>query len=106
MQTVAETPFFLKQADRLVSEEERKQIVDFIAFNPELGVVMPGTGGVRKIRVALPGRGKRGGARVVYYYHSERIPLYALMMFAKNETADLSQNEKKAIRALVRKLKP
>jgi predicted DNA-binding transcriptional regulator AlpA len=68
--TVVETERFLKDAGALLSDSERAELVAFVGANPEEGKVIPETGGVRKIRWALPGRGKRGGARVIYYYHS------------------------------------
>jgi hypothetical protein len=64
MQTVVETPPYLAVAERLLGEDERTAIVDAVANDPRCGVVIPGTGGVRKLRVATSGRGKRGGARV------------------------------------------
>ena len=66
---------------------------------------MAGTGGVRKVRVALGGRGKSGGARVIYYFHSERLPVFALTVFAKNEKANLSPAERNAMAAVVRAIK-
>ena len=66
MQTVAETPLFSRQADKLFSEEERRDLIDHLAENPLAGDESPGTGGVRKVRFGAFGRGKRGGARVVY----------------------------------------
>ena len=68
-------------------------------------MVIKGTGGVRKVRVALEGRGKSGGARVVYYFHSEAIPLYLLTVFAKNEKANISKAERNALARLVELLK-
>lgn len=68
--TVVETAEFLKHAARLMSQAEREELVAFVGANPESGEVMPETGGVRKIRWAREGIGKRGGARVIYYYHS------------------------------------
>jgi hypothetical protein len=62
---------------------------------------MPETGGVRKIRWATAGRGKRGGARVIYYFHNERLPLFLLAAYGKNEKADLSKAERKAMKRLV-----
>ena len=62
MQTVAETPTFTRQADKLFSEEERKELIDYLAENPLAGEEIPGTGGVRKLRVAASGRG-RGAVR-------------------------------------------
>jgi hypothetical protein len=94
---VVETETFLASAARLgINETERAALVIYLAANPELGAVVPGTGGVRKLRWALPGRGKSGGARVIYYYHNESIPLYALNIYAKNQKANLSAAEKKA----------
>ena len=65
--TVVETERFLKDAGSLLSDSERAELVAFVGANPEEGKVIPETGGVRKIRWALPGRGKRGGARVIYF---------------------------------------
>ena len=106
MQTIAETPMFMKQADKLLAPAEREALIDFLAANPEAGDVIEGTGGIRKVRFALPGRGKSGGARVIYYYHSAAIPLYALLIYAKNAKTDLTPGDKKALRALVAELKP
>ncbi len=65
MQTVAETPTFSRQADKLFREDEKRELINFLAENPLAGDEIPGTGGVRKLRFAVPGRGKRGGARVI-----------------------------------------
>lgn len=54
----------------------------------------PGTGGVRKLRWGLEGRGKRGGARVIYFHHGAGMPIFVLTAFAKNERADLSQQDR------------
>jgi hypothetical protein len=61
---------------------------------PKCGVVVPGTGGVRKLRVAASGRGKRGGARVIYLFGGDDVPVFLLALFAKNEKADLTQKER------------
>jgi hypothetical protein len=76
-------------------------LIIYLAANPEAGVIVPETGGVRKLQWALPGRGKSGGARVIYCYHNESIPLYALDIYAKNQKANLSAAEKKAARKTV-----
>ena len=62
---------------------------------------MEGTGGVRKLRWGRQGRGKSGGVRVIYYVHSEAMPLYLLTLFAKNERANLSMAERNELAALV-----
>lgn len=98
--SVVETPEFLAATRRIMDEEERGLLVDYLAYNPTAGDVIPGTGGVRKLRWALEGRGKRGGARVVHSYHSEAMPLFALTAYAKNERANLSQAERNDFRRL------
>ena len=99
--TDVETARFLKDAKPLMSDSEREELVAFMGANPEAGEIIPETGGVRKIRRALAGRGKRGGARVIYYYHNERLPLFLLAVYGKNEKANLSQAERKAMKRLV-----
>ncbi len=105
MQTVAETPTFTRQAERLFSEDEKAELIAFLAENPLAGDVIPETGGVRKVRFAASGRGKSGGARVIYYFFDDTIPLYALLVYPKNEKADLSSDDKRAASALVDAIK-
>jgi hypothetical protein len=105
LQTVVETAEFLARSSKLMSEEQRTRVVEMLAWDPECGEIMAGTGGVRKVRVALDGRGKSGGARVIYYFHSERLPVFALTVFAKNEKANLSPAERNAMAAVVRAIK-
>ena len=76
--SVVETPEFLAATRRIMDRDERGVLVDYLARNPLAGDLVPGTGGVRKLRWGLEGRGKRGGARVVYYFHSDTMPLFAL----------------------------
>ncbi|MBO9122210.1 MULTISPECIES: type II toxin-antitoxin system RelE/ParE family toxin [unclassified Rhizobium] len=105
MQTVAETPTFTRQAEKLFSEEEKRELIDFLAENPLAGDEIPGTGGVRKVRFAASGRGKRGGARIIYYYLDETMPLYALLAYAKNAKTDMTPDEKRIVSALASALK-
>lgn len=98
--SVVETPEFLAATRRMMTDEERGLLVDYLAYNPAAGELIPGTGGVRKLRWGLEGRGKRGGARVVYFYHSKVMPLFALTAYAKNERADVSQADRNDFRRL------
>jgi hypothetical protein len=98
--SVVETPEFLTATRRIMDEDERGLLVDYLARNPLAGDLVQGTGGVRKLRWALDGRGKSGGARVIYYYHNEAMPLFALTAYAKNERADLSQADRNDFRRL------
>jgi len=103
--TVAEPQLFIRQADGVWSEDERFEFVDFIASNPEAGDIIPETGGVRKIRWRRQGSGKRGGVRVIYFYHDEGAPLYLLMVYAKAEKEDLRPDERRAVAGLTETLK-
>ncbi len=105
MQTVAETPTFTRQAEKLFDEDEKRELINFLAENPLAGDEIPGTGGVRKVRFAASGRGKRGGARIIYYYLDETIPLYALLAYAKNDKADMTPDEKRIVSALAAAIK-
>ena len=97
MQTVVETPTFTRQADKLFSETERRELIDHLAENPLAGDAIPGTRGVRKLRFAASGRGKRGGARVIYFYGGDQIPIYALLAYAKSAKTDLNPAERRAV---------
>jgi hypothetical protein len=98
--TVVETVRFLKDVKAMMSDSEREELVAFVGANPEAGEIIPESGGVRKIRWALRGRGKRGGARAIYYYHDERLPVFLLAAYAKNEKANLSMAERNAMKRL------
>jgi hypothetical protein len=63
--------------------------------------VVPETGGVRKVRWAAQGKGKRGGVRVIYYLQSEALPLFLLTVYAKNQKANLTRAERNEFRGLV-----
>jgi hypothetical protein len=101
-----QTTAYLRKAERIMTEDERMSVVDLVAADPECGDLIPEGGGIRKVRVGIGGRGKRGGARVVYFYHSRRLPVFLLTMFAKNERADLTRIEvhqlAKAVRAIAK----
>lgn len=82
MRTVAETPIFIKYAAEVWSAEERGEFVNWIAANPESGDVIPGSGGCRKVRWAASGRGKRGGARVIYFLQQQHT-VWLLIVYTK-----------------------
>lgn len=101
LNAIAELPAYRSFAEKYLSEEERQAIIDYLAEHPKAGIVMRGTGGVRKLRWGKSGRGKSGGVRVIYYFHDERLPLYLLTLFAKNEQANLTARERNVLAALV-----
>ena len=93
MQTIVELPEFLRKSDKLLKESERKSIINYLASHPVSGVLMKGTGGIRKLRWSAQDKGKSGGVRVIYYYHNESMPLFLLTVFGKGEKANLSKSE-------------
>ena len=101
MQTVVETPSYLADAERLFSSDERKAIVDRLAADPTCGVVVPGGGGIRKVRFGFGARGKSGGARIIYLFSGTDLPVFILAVFAKNEKANLSAAERNALAGIV-----
>jgi hypothetical protein len=101
---VVETPEFLAAARKLMGEDARARLVDFLANNPEAGDLILGTGGVRKLRWALEGRGKRGGARVIHFYHNEDMPLFIFAIYAKNTQSDLSGAAKNELKKVTKEI--
>jgi len=98
------TPLFERSARGLFDDECMRHAELELLADPRAGAMVAGTGGIRKLRVALPGRGKRGSARVAYLYVEIRGRVYFLLAYAKAEQLDLSPADKKALRGLVHEL--
>jgi hypothetical protein len=101
MHTVVETRTYLADAERLFSRVERAAIVDRLAADPKCGVVVTGGGGIRKVRFGFGSRGKSGGARIIYLFGGEDLPVFVLAVFAKNEKSNLSAAERNALGKMV-----
>ncbi len=97
MQTVVETPTYLKAASAFFNDTERADIVSAIASDPEAGDLMPGTGGYRKRRFGRAGMGKRGGVRVVYLSGGEDYPIFLVTVYAKTEKGNLNKAEQNTL---------
>jgi hypothetical protein len=95
---------YLRHSDGLLNEKERQAIVDHLASNPADGDLIPGGGGLRKLRWGAAGRGKRGGVRIIHYFADPRFPVFLMDIFAKNEKADLSAAELAMMRELAKRL--
>lgn len=93
MLTVIETQEFIAQAGRIWTVEQRDAFVDWIAVNPLAGVVIPGADGARKVRWAASGRGKRGGARVIYFTLLDDGAVVLLAVYIKAEQADMPRQQ-------------
>lgn len=101
MITIIETPVFTGQIRALVDDDVYAAFQACLIENPESGEVIRGTGGLRKARIARPGKGKRGGARVIYYWINARGQILMLLAYAKNEQEDLTAAQKRVLKALV-----
>jgi RelE toxin of RelE / RelB toxin-antitoxin system len=93
--SVIELAGYRRRADELLSNDEQAAVIDLIAYEPTCGDLIPGTGGLRKVRVGCGGSGKRGGTRVIYYFHDADFPILIMALYAKNEKPDLSARERK-----------
>lgn len=96
-----ETRQFTARVRTLLSEDEYRELQGLLARRPDAGVVVPGTGGLRKLRSGVAGRGKRGGVRTIYYWAESRSTILLLFVFAKNERDELTQDQKAALRRIV-----
>jgi len=103
--TVVETSAFVRMAARIWSESEVASLVDTVARNPEAGDVIPGTGGVRKLRWGRAGQGKRGGSRVIYFFYRTDCPIYLLLAYAKSQATDMTPDEKRTVSAFAEAIK-
>lgn len=103
--TVVELPEFLTQAKKCMDESSREAFINFIANHPEEGDLIQGTGGARKIRwQAKEHSGKRGGVRIVYYYHDEGMPVFLFTVYAKNQQANLSMKERNELKVIIKEI--
>jgi hypothetical protein len=93
-----ESPWFSVWRDKFLTDELFSALLNALHANPEVGALIPGSRGLRKVRLALPGRGKRGGSRVIYFHWTSRERVYLLFGYAKNVQADLTKDQ---IRRLV-----
>ena len=97
-----ETPVFTRQIRDLVDDEEYRLLQARLLANPDAGDLIPRSGGLRKIRVGVAGRGKRGGARVIYYWVTAKSQIYMLVAYAKNVQEDLTEDQLRVMRTLVK----
>lgn len=101
---IIETPTFTRQITTLLPDESYRRIHTELATNPQAGEVIPGGGGIRKYRIALPGTGKRGGGRLIYYWRNEAGVIFMLLAYAKGRQENLSQEELAELRKLAKEL--
>ena len=97
-----ETPIFTKELQNLLEDDEYRALQLALIFRPEQGVIIPGAGGLRKLRWRQKGKGKRGGSRVIYYWDEVHETFYMLFAYAKSKQEDLTPAQMKILAKLVR----
>ena len=105
MHSVQETPIFTRRADALLTRDERAELISALARDPQAGDLIPGLGGIRKMRFGVGDKGKRGGVRVIWFVVSDDLPVLALLIYAKNEQANPTPDQRKAMLAVVESIK-
>jgi hypothetical protein len=98
---IVETPLFTRQVIAELSPDEYRLMQLHLLQRPDSGPVIQESGGLRKLRWRLPGRGKSGGARVVYYWDKSASRLFLLFMYPKNERSDLTKAQLRTLRRLM-----
>ncbi|WP_213990116.1 type II toxin-antitoxin system RelE/ParE family toxin [Sodalis sp. dw_96] len=96
-----ETPIFQRKIDGLLSADEYQKFQAFLGLDAKVGDTIAGTGGCRKVRWALPGIGKSGGIRVIYYYLTRDGEIYLLIAYPKNEKDSLTNSEKNQLKKVI-----
>ena len=96
-----ETTIFTRLLTSYLTDEEYLQLQIALVLEPDAGDVVQGTGGIRKVRWKAKGKGKRSGVRVLYYYRDKKQQIYLLTIYAKNEVADLTADEKRLLKKMV-----
>jgi hypothetical protein len=96
-----ETSVFTRRIKELISDDEYKDLQEALVQRPDMGFIIQGTGGLRKIRWKLEGKGKSGGVRTIYYWMTESEHIYMLYVYPKSEQEDLTPEQKKALKLIV-----
>jgi len=99
---IIETPVFTRKIKDVLSDDEYGKLQWALVTNPEAGAVIPGSGGLRKLRWAISGRGKRGGLRVIYYWYTQDEKIYMLLPYKKSEQEDLTNEQMKILNKYVK----
>lgn len=98
---IIETSVFTRRIKELMDDDEYKELQEALVNRPNMGAIIQGTGGLRKVRWKLEGRGKSGGIRAIYYWMTEDDHIYMLYVYPKSEQEDLTSDQKKALKTIV-----
>lgn len=99
--TFLETSVFTRCVQNVLTDDSYHRLQLRLIHRPDRGVVIPGSGGLRKMRWSPPGRGKRGGVRIIYYWAVKEQQILMLLMYSKSERDDLTPTQLRALRRVV-----
>jgi len=97
-----ETPIFTREVQALLPDDSYRKLQQAILVRPEAGNLIPGSGGLRKLRWNLPGTGKRGSLRIIYYWDTPSDTIYMLLAYKKSKQTDLTQDQLKILSRLIK----
>lgn len=98
---IIETSIFTRRLKIILTEEEYRQLQNILIFNPQIGKIIPGSGGLRKIRWKGSGKGKSGGSRIIYYWFSSDETILMLLIYKKKEQDDLTPDQLKTLKKII-----
>lgn len=98
-----ETPVFTKLLSEILNDEEYGALQSHLSSKPDVGNIIKGSSGLRKLRWAAKGKGKRGGSRVIYYWVTDKEKILMVYIYSKNETEDLNSEQIKILKVYVEK---
>ncbi len=101
---IIETPTFTRMITALLNDEDYRILQHILVANPDAGDIVQGGGGIRKIRFALPGKGKRGGVRVIYYWQKSKDTIFMLIAYVKSKKSNLTTGETTILKQLVKEI--
>ena len=99
--TIIETPIFTRRIQVMLSDEEYRLLQSDLVNRPDVGKVIPGSGGMRKLRWSAKGHGKRGGIRIIYYWFKSKDIILLLFAYSKNEQDDLTKEQLRQLKKII-----
>ena len=96
-----ETPMFTKRIWQFMGDEDYRQLQNTLVSRPDIGKIIRGSGGIRKVRWMGNGQDKRGGLRIIYYWYTAEEQIYMLYVYPKSESSDLSSHQLSVLKNLI-----
>ena len=98
---IIETPIFTQIIPTVIPDESYRKLQNILIESPSIGDIIPGSGGIRKLRWPVPGRGKQGGMRVIYYWYKAEDQILMIYAYLKNKQENLTPKQLKALKVII-----